>query len=68
MEVPQISAQVELLPEDGVLLVSEHLTYCNCQREALSEIYLYTPPQCFRSGICYRTGFLPCHGGGRVLL
>lgn len=47
MEVPQISAQVELLPEDGVLLVSEHLTYRNCQREALSEIYLYTPPSAF---------------------
>lgn len=47
MEHPQISAQVELLPEEGGLFVSERLVYSNRQSEVLSEIYLYTPPDAF---------------------
>lgn len=46
MARPQISVRLELLPEE-TLLVSEHLIYSNCQKEALSEIYLYTPPGAF---------------------
>lgn len=44
---PQISAQVELLPEKASLLVTEDLVYSNRQEESLSEIYLYAPPGAF---------------------